>query len=150
MLNWATAIGGVIVYVETRRSLPVELTQYLESRRRFGVTQFERVMLWTETILFVVSVIDSVGLFQFRRWARTLLVPLYVIATLLLPTNAVYIQTGWTRLLLSISTLIGGMIIAMVFFSPLAEVFNRRSNAEQFVGPERRLRILHHHGSGKA
>src|SRR5262249_41139492 len=137
MLNWATAIAGTIVYVTTRGSLPQELTQYLESRRLIGVTQFERAILWTETVLFIVSVVDSVGLFHFRRWARTLLVPLYVIATLLLPTNAVYIQTGWTRMLLSISTVFGGMIIAMVFFSPLAEVFERGPDAERIVEPER-------------
>jgi len=137
VLNWATAIAGAIVYVTTRGSLPVELTPYLENRRRLGVTQFERAILWIEIVLFIVSVVDSIGLFHFRRWARTLLVPLYVIATLLLPTNAVYIQTGWTRMLLSISTVIGGMIIAMVFFSPLAEVFDRGPDAEQIVGPER-------------
>jgi hypothetical protein len=143
VLNWATAIAGTIVYVTTRGSLPVELTPYLESRTRLGVTQFERAILWTETVLFMVSVVDSIGLFHFRRWARMLLVPLYVIATLLLPTNAVYIQTGWTRMLFSMSTVIGGMIIAMVFFSPLAAVFERVPDAEQVVEPERNQVVSH-------
>lgn len=130
-LNWATAIVAVIVSQAARQHLPTELTSFLESRQRLGATQFEKVVVWVEIVLFFFSIADSVGLFLFRRWARLLLLPLYIVATLLVPANAVYIQTGWTRMLLGISTLLGGMVIALVFFSPLAEVFNIKQTNER-------------------
>jgi hypothetical protein len=136
-LNWATAIAAVIVFLATRQYLPTELTPYFESRRRLGATQFERVVVWIEIVLFFFSVADSVGLFLFRRWAKLLLIPLYTVATLLIPTDAVYIQTGWERMLFGISTLFGGMIIALVFFSPLAEVFDLKPDTERFAGSKK-------------
>jgi hypothetical protein len=66
--------------------------------------------------------------------AKPLLIPLYLVATELIPTNAIYIQTGWARMLLAISTLFGGMMIALVFFSPLADVFNPKPDNQRFVG----------------
>jgi len=128
MLNWATAIAAVIVSQSTRH-LPPELNPFFESRRQLGATQFENAVSWIEIVLFFFSVADSIGLFLIRRWAKLLLLPLYTVATLLIPTNAVYIQTGWTRMLLGMSTLFGGMIIALVFFSPLAEVFDLKPTA---------------------
>jgi hypothetical protein len=130
ILNWMTAIAAVVVSTATRKYLPSELTSYLEAKSRSGSSQFNRVVIWLEIILLAISLIDSVGLFLLRRWAKLLLLPLYALAMGLLPTNPVYIQTGWTRLLLSLSTLIGGIILGMIFFSPLAEVFDRTADTE--------------------
>lgn len=136
-LNWATAIAAVIVSQAARQHLPTELIPFFESRQRLGATQFEKVVVWVEIVLFFFSVADSVGLLLFRRWAKLLLIPLYAVATLLIPTNAIYVQTGWTRMLLSISTLFGGTIIALVFFSPLAEVFDLKPDTEPYAGSKK-------------
>jgi len=125
VLNWATTILGVIVYVATRKYLPVEVLLYRERMIRLGVSPFRIILFCVDVILFIVCAIDAIGLFCFRKWAKTLLVPLYVIAILGVPTNPVYIQTGWTHMAFYISSVIGGMILAMTFFSPLAEVFDR-------------------------
>jgi len=125
VLNWATAILGGIVYVATRNYMPVEILLYRERMIRLGVSPFRIILFCVDVILIIVCVINSIGLFRFRKWAKTLLVPLYVIAILGVPTNPVYIETGWTHMVFYISSVIGGMILAMTFFSPLAEVFDR-------------------------
>jgi hypothetical protein len=140
ILNWATAIAGVVASLVTRKYLPPELASYLSAKNQSEVSQIAKVVIWVEIFLLIVSFIDSIGLFLLRRWAKRLLVPLYVVATALIPTASVYIQTGWTRMLLSVSTLIGGIIIGVVFFSPLAAAFNG-GDTEQIVGPERRGRV---------
>ena len=129
VLNWVTAIAAGTVAGITSKYLPMELIAFQENQRQ--VTQLQWVVFVIEGFLLLLSVINSIGLFLFRRWARSMLVPLYVLALLLLPSNAVYIQTGWTKMLFNLSYLVSGMIIAIVFFSPLAEAFNRGSAIEQ-------------------
>jgi len=118
-------ILGVIVYVATRNYLPVEVLLYRERMIQLGVSPFQLIVFCIDVVLIFVCAINSIGLFRFRKWAKTLVVPLYVIAIALIPTNPVYIQTSWTHMVFSIGYIIEGMIIAMTFFSPLAEVFDR-------------------------
>jgi hypothetical protein len=130
VLNWVTAIAGVIVSFATQKYLPIELMHYLEARRHQAITQFRMAVFLFDVVFLIVCIIDSIGLFLFRRWAKTLLVPLYVVAILMIPTNDVYIQTGWTKMMFSIGSVIGGMIVSLVFFSPLTEVFDRGPDGE--------------------
>jgi hypothetical protein len=124
-LNWATAIGLVIVSLTTKKFLPSELTPYLESRRHAAISNFNMALALVEVILLLVCVIDAVGLFLFRKWARTLLVPLYVMGILLYPTNPVYLETGWTKMTVTVCNILGGMILALAYFSPVSTLFDR-------------------------
>ena len=128
ILNWLSAIAGVVISLTTRSTLPLELTAYLEHSGQTPLNNFDVAVFLVDILLLITCVIDAAGLFYLRRWARTLLVPLYVVGILLIPTIPAYVETGWAKMAFSISSIIGGMIIASAYFSPISGMFDQPPN----------------------
>ena len=124
VLNWLLTITAAIVFLSTRTSLPTELKTYLENQKSIGESTADSILLWVDVSLLVFAITVSIGLLLFKRWARSFLLPVYLFSVLLIPTRAVYIDTGWSQLVFSLANMTGGMILALVFFSPLSALFN--------------------------
>ncbi|HXI88375.1 MAG TPA: hypothetical protein VNO24_00040 [Blastocatellia bacterium] len=123
VLNWLLTIAAAIVFLSTRTSLPTELKTYLENQKSIG-SSADSILLWIDVSLLVFAIAASIGLLLFKRWAKSVLLPVYFVSVLLIPTRAVYIDTGWSQLVFSLANMTGGMILALVFFSPLNVLFD--------------------------
>jgi len=73
--------------------------------------------------IFAVWTILALGLFYFYRIARSGLIAFILINFLLIPFNGVSVETGVGSLLLGVTQVLDGVIMAMAFYSPLADEF---------------------------
>lgn len=75
---------------------------------------------WTITLL---SLLASVGVILFRRWGRRLFLVVTVASLLTVPLTGLYVDVGLTVMVASAAALIEGMIVALMYFSPLRKAF---------------------------
>jgi hypothetical protein len=129
VLDWLLLIAAVIVSFTTESLLPAELRSYLEARRNAPMTGGDIVFAAVGLGLLIFAVVLSVGLFRFRRWAKQLLPPSYVIGLTLLPALGAHVETGWATLMFYLCSLADGVILAVVYFSPLKEEFEMDRDA---------------------
>ena len=111
---------------EIRNILGME-SSVLDDAAGVAQGQFLPVLWWSVT---VISVLASAGLILFRRWGRTLFVLVSVVSLVLTPFEALYVDVGLTVLVGSLACLIEGMIIALMFFSPLRKMFMHEPSAK--------------------
>lgn len=128
MFSWLLTAIATIVFLLTRKYLPPELKSYLEGRKTAPLSSIDTILLWVDVGLLLVAIIISIGLFFFKKWAKKLLLISYVITLSLIPARDVYIETGWAELFFTLSTIIGGMILALAYYSPVAEAFETGDN----------------------
>ena len=83
-------------------------------------SQMIYTLWWSVTF---ISVLTSVGVILFRRWGRTLFVFVSILTLLMIPFTEIYVDTGWTVLVGSVVGIVEGMIISLMFFSPLRKLF---------------------------
>lgn len=74
---------------------------------------------------FGLWLIASVSLMLFQNWARHLFLWLYAFAVVLMPFSGFTVQGPVENLLSQLIAVLDGAILAMAFFSPLAEHFRR-------------------------
>ena len=110
---------------EMRSFLGIDLSVVGDTAEITAPSQMMAVLWWGMTI---ISLLASVGVILFRRWGRTLFVVVSVLNLLLTPFGGIYIDVGWTVLVGSAAGIIEGMIISLMFFSPLRRLF--RSGGE--------------------
>ena len=123
MLSWLLVIAGVIVSFATENSLPPELQSYLERVENTPLANGEIVLAVVDVTFVVFAVVLTVGLFRFRRWAKTLLPMNFILGLVLIPINGPSVESGWASSLFYLGSLVDGIILALVYFSPLREFF---------------------------
>lgn len=123
VLSWLLVITGVVVSFATRNSLPSELQSYLERVENAPLTNGEIVLAIVDVTFVVFVIVLTVGLFRFRGWAKALLPVSYLLGLVLIPVNGPYVESGWVSILFYSGSLVDGMILALVYFSPLKESF---------------------------
>lgn len=75
-------------------------------------------------LLILVSLITTyVGLFRFSSWAPRMTVFTTLLGTLSLPVMGVSVSSGWEAMLTDLSTTFWGVILALVYFSPIKDKF---------------------------
>jgi len=123
--NWSFTLLALAASIFGRRTLPDQLQEYLKSRSTTAPSTYETVSIWIAFASIVFAIVVSIGIFLIKRWGRALILPSYALTYVLIcadlvfnPTRPVYIQTGLTNLLFSLSYVAGGVILALVFFSP--------------------------------
>jgi hypothetical protein len=123
VLNWLLTLTVVAAFYSTQSFLPTELKTYLENQKNAPISTSDNILLWIDITLLVFTIAISIALFLFKSWARKLFIIGYIISVLLIPTRPVYIDTGWTHLIFNLGNIIGGMILALVYFSPVSRLF---------------------------
>lgn len=122
----AEFIAGILsVYTDFafRSSLPGPLQQYLlmESQRAPGTG--DAILLVLFLILLVIFVVAWVGLWMFKRWARTVYTTacvLYLVATL---AGGPVVSAALAATFSAVSTFAGGIILGMIWLSDLRSRF---------------------------
>jgi hypothetical protein len=105
---------------EMRSFLGIELSVVNDVAEVTAPSRMMDALWWGMTVL---SLLASVGVILFQRWGRTLFVLVSILGLLLIPFGGIYIDVGWTVLVGSAATIIEGMIISLMFFSPLRKLF---------------------------
>ena len=78
--------------------------------------------------LTVLTIVASVGLLFYKRWARTLFFSLTVIYIILAPFMGFAIAAGFESALSSINLLCNGAILYMAYFSSVVDEFKKTHN----------------------
>lgn len=80
-------------------------------------------------ITFGGIVAAVVGLYLFQPWARHLAIWMTALGLLFHPLFGVSMQSGWAQLLLDVSSVLWGAVLAMSFVSSLSSRFAPREDA---------------------
>jgi hypothetical protein len=90
--------------------------------------------LWLSFLLFVpwlvITLVSTVGLLFFKGWARTLSLYSTVFSLGLYPFLGPALTSGWSSALSEASFMIWGAVLALAYYSPLADRFMVKKDAQ--------------------
>lgn len=109
----------------TEGLLPEPLRGYASGETEMITTQ-SLLLMFLGVPLIVGLLVASVGLFFFWRPARMLYLICVVFGIALVPLAGPYVDAGYGELLEDVASMISGAILALAWFSPLAQVFDRK------------------------
>jgi hypothetical protein len=114
---------SVVGSLLTESLLPEPLRAYVETEFEGDITTREVAMILAAIPLVVLWLVSSIGLFFFWRPARFLYVVTMIFGLLATPFFGPYVDAGLGAMLESAGTIISGVILALVYFSPVKELF---------------------------
>ena len=123
--------GSIIVDEISYTSLPPELRSYLGldnsvlNAQITSVTPLSDVPYWLGWLSLLTGVVASVGLCLAQRWGRTLYLATFLLALFLTLTTEFYLASGASSFVYYLAGTTEGMIIALVYFSPVRRLFIR-------------------------
>ncbi|MES9296757.1 hypothetical protein ABEQ71_12570, partial [Cutibacterium acnes] len=88
------------------------------------VSNFEMVFLLVASLaLLVLLPVSTVGLWKFKRWARTLYIVISIVFIPLSIFVGPIVMNSWEAMFNEIAILLEGILIAMMFMGPISEKF---------------------------
>lgn len=120
--------GSLVVQSITDSWMPPDMRTFLGSDNSVlddpaDVTSLSQMLPALWWAVRFISLLASVGVLLFHRWGRNMFVLVTLLSLAMTPFGGLYIDVGWTVLVGSLAGLIEGMIIALMFFSPLRRLF---------------------------
>ncbi|GGF80282.1 hypothetical protein GCM10011338_35690 [Alteromonas lipolytica] len=113
--------------VETVNSFIMELEGASDS-----LTQDDIWLLFSGAIALVMVIVAYVGLFLFKSWGRHVFVASFVLAIPAYFMAGLWITTGLEDLLFDASMFLDGMLVALMYFSPVKAEFAKADSDESF------------------
>jgi len=127
------AIAIVLVQYVTESSLPPELLGYLNTYETILVPDRFALFELLTNIPFLIEtflgVLAAVGLILFRAWGRSVFLVYVGTVTALTVLTGPHVNTGWTGLVGYISSLAEGVILGLIYLSPIKELFKTQGNS---------------------
>jgi hypothetical protein len=123
--SWALIVIAVAAHFIALRWLPVELRGWLEGYIADPQNRASTPKLLLDVFYLVSYFVISIGLFRFRPWAKSLLIPSVILGLVLGATWRVSVDVGWVVSLKYLSGMLSGMILAIVYWSPLSSMFRK-------------------------
>jgi putative Mn2+ efflux pump MntP len=117
------AIIGSIVAVFTESQLPEALQAYEQAEAEAEFTTREWVLLGVGVVFLVPFLVSRIGLFAFWRPARRLYFWTAIGGVTLAPFFGPYVDAGWGQLFNEVAMIISGVILALIYYSPLREFY---------------------------
>jgi hypothetical protein len=118
-------IGGVIASFLGEASLPEALRTFESTRYEAETVPMLLVSFGLFILILICLLIAWVGLLLFWRPARPLYLLSMAAGLFLMPFLGPFVDTGLSYALAEAVNIIGGIILALVYFSPLKELFER-------------------------
>jgi hypothetical protein len=116
-------ISAVVVTALTAWLLPIELRAFMRTAPTSDFSTADWVVFGQGVIFIVVFLASRIGLFVFWRRARKLYLVSVIILLGLTPFFGPYIDAGWGQALDSAALVSSGLILALIYFSPLSQNF---------------------------
>lgn len=109
-------------------SLPEPLRAYEQARSEADFTVKEWVLVGVSVPLVIAWLVSSVGLFFFWRSARTMYLVTLIGSSAVTPFTDAYITAGWVQVIDGVSLIVTGIVLALIYASPLKESFEPPKN----------------------
>jgi hypothetical protein len=122
-------ITSVVVSLFTESMLPEPLRAFVEAESEAEVTTHDMILLAAGIPLILLVLVSSIGLFVFWRPARILYVVTIVAGLLLTPFFGPYVDAGWGRVFEDAAVIVSGVILALIYLSPLKVLYERPKTA---------------------
>jgi hypothetical protein len=129
LLNWLLLAAFTLALALSRVLLPPELMAYVDASGHSPLSASGIILYAAAVIGLVLWVVVSIGLFLFRRWAKALYPLVFAIELVLILTRSVHIETGWVKGFAYLNHVVGGMILASAYFSPVSRYFEKGGDA---------------------
>lgn len=129
ILWWVAGISCVLVSLATNNYLPIELRNYLEALANAEPTLRDWIVIAIGFIVLIAAIVVTVGLYRFRPWAKSLLLPIHVIALMLMPFYGPSVMTGWASALSFLYSVLTGGLLFLVYLSPVGQMFVAQDDA---------------------
>ncbi|HEX8284419.1 MAG TPA: hypothetical protein VF588_13730 [Pyrinomonadaceae bacterium] len=130
LLNWVLAAAALTLFYVEKRSLSPVLVCYLDARESAPLTAPGLVVFYYSLMSLCLAVVNTVGLYRFRPWARPLylwwLVTGYALAPFIIGEATITPRLMW--LPSSLNGALAGFTLALLYFSPVARYFERDSS----------------------
>ncbi len=124
VLSAVSAAGSAAVALLLPELIPQSVAHALENEPLHSI--FDDLIF--STLLFVsfavVAVASTVGLFFFRRWARSVSLYVTILGFGLYPFLGPTVISPWSGALSDASFMLWGAILAIAYFSPLRDRFS--------------------------
>ena len=115
---------GSLVDVFFPSLLSPELQDYFEKAE---VTSNGIFLAIYSLVMTVMGIVALIGVLMYRKWGRALTVTLTILGILLLPIFDEQISSGLSAAFSSFSATAGGIILALMYLSPVKEHFERQT-----------------------
>ncbi|MDA1143275.1 MAG: hypothetical protein O3B01_32355 [Planctomycetota bacterium] len=123
--GFGLGIISVVVSLLTESSLPEPLRAFLDAESEAEVTAREMILLAAAIPLIILVLVSTIGLFFFWRPARILNLISIVAGLILTPFFGPYVDAGWGMTFVEAATIISGVVLALVYFSPLKDLYDK-------------------------
>ncbi len=117
-----TALVGSMIDQQFPSLIPGSLTQAFKELPKPSDTVLMLSGLLT-LITFGGIIGAIIGLYQFKPWSRELAVVMTLLQLLFYPLGGVWMQSGWTAMLLDLSSTLWGAALAISYVSSLSRLF---------------------------
>jgi hypothetical protein len=125
--NWLLLFACIAGHLIARRTLPPELRGWLQAYLRDPAQQISTGRAIVDLAVVLLNSAVVIGLFNFKRWAKSALIPATVLLYLPIKPTFISVNVGWVIALYSVQSLSYGMIIALTYFSPVSKEFDGRA-----------------------
>ena len=75
--------------------------------------------------LLILYIVSSAGLFLFWRPARIFYLVTTIVGLLVAPFFGPYVDSGWATMFDEAAITVSGFILALIYYSPLKDVFDK-------------------------
>ena len=123
--EWVLALGAAAVAIATEPLLPPELRDYLDRQASEPLTGRDLIEMAAGVVFLSLAAAATVGLFRFRRWGRRLFVALTLLGFVPIVAMGPTVETGAATAMAETATLLSGIILALVYGSPIRDRFDR-------------------------
>ena len=116
--EWLVMLAGVVCVLALELPLPAELEAYVDRQDKLS-SAAHSIWLIVGVPVLLASIVASIGLWFFRRWAR----PLYaftIAATIVITAfEGPVVQPALLGTFTEISSLVAGAILGVAYFAPI-------------------------------
>ena len=121
----ALGIISVVLSLLTESALPEPLRAFVKAESEAEMTPRIMIMIATTVPAIILWILSSVGLFFFWRPARILYLIVNVAGLLVAPFFGPYVDAGWGTAFDEAAILVSGVILALIYFSPLKDLYEK-------------------------
>ena len=119
------SILGITADLIMEASLPVPLRDYLNAQSEADLTIRETIVAVVSLLFLVAWVVAIIGLYCFWQFARPLMVIVLIGSIIISVVIGPTIQSGLTTAFYDVGTLLSGMILALIYTTPVRTWFEK-------------------------
>jgi len=124
ILGLIFSIISIVAGISLSDTLPPILQDYLLQLENEELSATEVILFLTATpMILTLLIVSTIGLWNFKSWARTLYVVISVAFIPLYPVIGPVIMNGWEAMFYDMELILKGVLIAMMFTGEVSQKF---------------------------